>query len=58
MIDRRFPEPWTVEQIPGGLVVCDTNAQSLAFVYSRENERDARMAKVLTPTSPVLIPVR
>jgi hypothetical protein len=49
MIDRRFPPPWTVEQIPGGLVVRDANGQSLAYVYSRENEGDARMAKVLTP---------
>jgi hypothetical protein len=46
---RRFPPPWTVEQIPGGLVVRDANGQSLAYVYSRENESDARLAKVLTP---------
>jgi hypothetical protein len=34
--------------IPGGLKVCDANGQSLAYVYSRENASDARMAKVLT----------
>jgi hypothetical protein len=49
MTDRRFPPPWTVERIPGGLVVRDANGQSLANVYSRENESDARIAKVLTP---------
>ena len=49
MTDRRFPPPWTVERIPGGLVVRDANGQSLAYVYSRENESDARIAKVLTP---------
>jgi hypothetical protein len=27
---------------------CDANGQSLAYVYSRENPNDARMAKVLT----------
>jgi hypothetical protein len=45
---RRFPPPWTVQRIPGGYKVCDANGQSLAFVYSRESEADARTAKVLT----------
>lgn len=48
MTDRRFPPPWTVERIPGGLKVCDANGQSVAYVYSREKPDDARMAKVLT----------
>ena len=48
MNERRFPSPWTVETIPGGLKVCDANGQSLAYVYSRENPNDAHMAKVLT----------
>ena len=47
MSERRFPPPWTVETIPGGLKVCDANGQSLAYVYSRENPNDAHMAKVL-----------
>jgi hypothetical protein len=45
---RRFPPPWTVEKIEGGLKVCDANGQSLAYVNSRENPNDARIAKVLT----------
>jgi hypothetical protein len=45
---RRFPPPWTVERIEGGFKVIDANGQSLAYVYSRENENDARIAKVLT----------
>ena len=45
---RRFPPPWTVEQIPGGLKVVDANGQSLAYVYSRENPDDAHIAGVLT----------
>jgi hypothetical protein len=48
MTERRFPPPWTVESIPGGLVVRDANGQSLAYVYSRESPADAQMAKVLT----------
>jgi hypothetical protein len=48
MNERRFPPPWTVETIPGGLKVCDANGQSLAYVYSRENPNDAHRAKVLT----------
>ncbi len=45
---RRFEPPWTAESIPGGYVVKDANGQSLAYVYSRDNENDARTAKVLT----------
>jgi hypothetical protein len=45
---RRFPPPWTVDKIPGGHVVRDANGQALAYVYSRENEAEARRAKVLT----------
>jgi hypothetical protein len=48
MTDRRFPPPWTVERIPGGLKVCDANRQSLAYVYSRETTEAARTADVLT----------
>ena len=45
---RRFPPPWTIETIAGGFKVIDANGQSLAHVYSRENDSDARMAKMLT----------
>ena len=45
---RRFPAPWTVEQIPGGYKVLDANGQSLAdYVYGRETKADADIAKVL-----------
>ena len=47
-MSRRFPPPWTVEKIPGGFKVIDASGQSLAYVYSRESENDAHMAKVLT----------
>jgi hypothetical protein len=45
---RRFPAPWRVDKIPGGYIVRDANGQALACVYSRENEAEARQAKVLT----------
>ena len=45
---RRFPPPWRADKIPGGYVVRDTNGQELAYIYSRENEAEARQAKVLT----------
>jgi hypothetical protein len=34
--------------MPGGYVVRDANGQTLAYVYSRETETEARQAKVLT----------
>jgi hypothetical protein len=35
---RRFPPPWTAEEIAGGYVVRDANRQALAYVYCREPE--------------------
>ena len=32
----------------GGYVVRDANGQALAYIYSRDNEDEARQAKVLT----------
>ena len=48
MTARRFPPPWAVEKIPGGLKVVDANGQSLAYVYSRETPEAAITAHVLT----------
>jgi hypothetical protein len=45
---RRFPPPWSVEQIPGGYKVNDSNGQALAYVYGRETKADADIANVLT----------
>jgi hypothetical protein len=45
---RRFPAPWHAAKIPGGCVVRDANGQALAYLYSRDNEAEARQAKVLT----------
>jgi hypothetical protein len=45
---RRFPAPWHADTIPGGYVVRDASGQSIAHVYSRETEVEARQANVLT----------
>ena len=45
---KRFPAPWSIEQIPGGYKVKDANGQSLAHVYGRETKADADIANVLT----------
>jgi hypothetical protein len=45
---RRFPAPWHADPIPGGYVVRDANGQALAYLYSRDNDAEARQAKVLT----------
>ena len=47
MTSRRFPVPWSADKIPGGYVVRDANGQALAYIYSRDNEDEARQAKVL-----------
>ena len=48
MTSRRFPPPWSVEQIPGGYKVLDACGQALAYVYARETKAEADIAKVLT----------
>jgi hypothetical protein len=45
---RRFTAPWYADAIPGGYVVRDATGQSIAYVYSRETEAEARQANVLT----------
>jgi hypothetical protein len=45
---RRFPSPWRADTIPGGYVVRDASGRSIAYVYSRETEVEARQANVLT----------
>jgi hypothetical protein len=34
--------------MPGGYVVRDANGQAIAYIYARQNEAEARQAKVLT----------
>ena len=44
---RRFPPSWRADKMPGGYVVRNAG-QAIAYIYSRENEAEARQAKVLT----------
>jgi hypothetical protein len=48
MTSRRFPAPWSVEQIPGGYKVLDASGQALAYIYARDTKAQADIAKVLT----------
>jgi hypothetical protein len=45
MTSRRFPAPWSADPMPGGDVVREANRQALAYLYSRDNEAEARQAK-------------
>jgi hypothetical protein len=47
-VPRRFPAPWRADKMPGGYVVSDANWQAVAYLYSRDNEDEARQAKTLT----------
>ena len=38
-MSRRFPAPWTVEQLPGGFKVVDATGQVLAYVYAQRHKR-------------------
>jgi hypothetical protein len=58
MTPRRFPPPWRADPMPGGYVVRDANGQALAYLYSRDNEDEARQAKVLTKDEARRIAIR
>jgi hypothetical protein len=45
---HRFPPPWRIDKMPGGYVVREASGQALAYLYSRENDAEARQAKVPT----------
>jgi hypothetical protein len=38
---RRFPPPWTVEELDACFVVRDHNGQALAYVYFEDEPGDA-----------------
>jgi hypothetical protein len=45
---RRFPTPWTIEELEAGFKVVDSNGQTLAYIYGHADARDAQIAKALT----------
>jgi hypothetical protein len=48
MSARRFPPPWSVEDIRACFVVKDSNGQKLAYVYYEEEPGRRSTAKPLT----------
>jgi hypothetical protein len=45
---RHYPAPWRADKTHDGYVVRDANDQALAYVYSHENEADAKRFNELT----------
>ena len=47
MTPRRFPPPWSVEELDACFVVRDHNGQQLAYVYFEEEPGRRSAAKLL-----------
>jgi hypothetical protein len=45
---RRFPPPWSVEDIDAAFVVKDSNGQGLAYVYYEKEPQRRTSGKMLT----------
>jgi hypothetical protein len=45
---RRFPPPWTVEDIGAAFVVTDSAGQKLAYVYFEDEQGRRSAAKLLS----------
>ena len=48
VIARRFPPPWTVEELDECFVVRDHNGQALAYVYFEDEPGRRSAVKLLT----------
>ncbi len=48
MAERRFPPPWSVEDIEACFVVKDSSGQKLAYVYYEEEPGRRSAAKLLS----------
>jgi endo-1,4-beta-D-glucanase Y len=47
MPERRFPPPWSVEELEACFVVRDHNGQALSYVYYEEEPQRRAAAKLL-----------
>jgi hypothetical protein len=45
---RRFPPPWTIEDVGGSFVVKASNDRTLVFIYYWEGVGHRSLAKLLT----------
>jgi len=45
---RRFPPPWSIEELEACFVVKDTSGQKLAYVYFEDEPGRRSAAKLLT----------
>jgi hypothetical protein len=45
---RRFPPPWSVDELEACFVVRDSNGQQIAYVYFEEDPGRRSAAKLLT----------
>ena len=48
MTDRRFPPPWSVEELDACFVVRDNDGQQLAYVYFEDEPGRRSAAKLLS----------
>jgi hypothetical protein len=48
MTERRFPPPWSIEELEACYIVRDHNGQALAYVYFEEEPGRRSAAKLLT----------
>jgi hypothetical protein len=46
--DRRFPPPWSVEEMAACFIVRDSNGQALAYVHFEDEPGRRSAAKLLT----------
>jgi hypothetical protein len=49
---RRFPPPWSVDELDACFVVKDSAGQRLAYVYFEEEPGQRSAAKPLSPQNP------
>ena len=44
----RFPPPWSIEELPGCIIVWDRDGQALTYVYFEDEPRRRALAHLLT----------